>query len=152
MGKQAAYSKGLALSAEGISIRAFKDGAQVPVLTLQNLDSEQNRLGSMEKLADNVISLLNGHHPAHRLEPSEHSRIYFQRAASGLILRLQPEGQGLSQPAIGIFATGGDDALSSKALNEMDNLFMKALCDTLNPSAAPHPGSSGGPRPGTPQP
>ncbi|MBU0859366.1 MAG: hypothetical protein KJ667_05470 [Alphaproteobacteria bacterium] len=156
MSKQATYSKGLALEAGGIAIRALTDGEAVPVLTVQVLDKSAAP-GSTERLADNVVSLLNGHSPAHQIDPGASEsgvgrRVYFQRAASGIILNVKDAAPGVSRPAVGILATGRDATLSATALSAMDGLFMKALCDTVQPARGPHPGAEGGVRPGTPHP
>lgn len=148
------YSKGLALDgagdgAGGVTIRAHEGAAAVPVLTVQVLDRAAG-LGGGARIAENVVSLLNGNAPAHRIEPADGARLFFQRAASGLILRVKGAA-GLSRPAVAILATGGDDGLSARALGAMDNLLMKALCDMAAP-LAPQGGAGGGPKPDGPRP
>jgi hypothetical protein len=142
----------MGLPAEGgrITIYSQQGEQRIPALTVQRL--EDSALGT-EKLAANVVSLLNGKTPGHTLDAGDGHHVYYQRTPTGIILHDHDGVPGLSRPVIGLLGVGQDGVLTTEAhtaLDAADNLFMKALGDTV--LRAVHGPSGSGPRPQTPQP
>ena len=149
MSRTAKYSLGLP-TARDVTIHRVIDGSRVPVLSVEPLDRDPSL--SIERLAHNAHDLLNGDAPAYRLGVGADDRIFYTRSGAGIVLKVRPAGEdsGVATPVAAILAQGNDPALSAEALQGMDNLFMKALCDAIE-DRAPAP-AGGGPRHDAPRP
>lgn len=150
MSPAARYSMGLPAEGGRVTIYNHDGDQRIPALTLQRLDDSP--LGT-EKLAANIVSLLNGRTPAHTLDAGDGHAVFYQRTPNGIILNDHDGQPGVSRPVIALLGVGQDGILTAeaeKALCATDHLFMKALGDTVLRAGGQAP-SGGGPRQPAPQ-
>lgn len=67
-----------------------EQGQEIPVLHI--MDGDFDFPGSVEELAANIVSLLNGNEPMHSIDLGPHD-IFWKRDANGVELRLNDGGR-----------------------------------------------------------
>lgn len=105
----------------------------------------------VQQLAENMADLLNHKVPQHRLSCTNEA-VFYSRTDNGIALRTKA-GEGVSTPAVCMVVSSKSSVadLGHAVLARMDQDFMKRVCDTIVPDAAPDVqhkgpgGSTGGP-------
>lgn len=151
MTKQALYSLSLPRTLEsrgGISIKHRDHG---PVLTLAALDTFLDA-GTVEKLGQNLVSVLNGHAPLHTDLATGGHKLHYSRASDGAImLRMKKADEpGVTRPVLGIYATDGSKG--PETLRRLDQAVMRTLCDGFTRASAPAAQVTAAPRSDGPAP
>lgn len=100
----------------------------------------------VQQLAENMADILNHKVPQHRLSCANET-VFYSRTDNGIVLRTKSD-QGVSIPAVNMTVSSKSSVadLGHAVLACMDQDFMKRVCDTITPDAAPevqHKGPGG---------